>query len=261
MDVLDLQGWTALVTGAGQGVGREIAIQFALHNAGAVVVNDVNRDRAEAVVAEIEEAGGRAAAAVADVTDLAAVSDMVAEVNARFGSLDILVSNAGNYGADASAVTFGEFWTIDPREWQPWVGVNFYGPIMCAHAALPGMVERRRGRIITIVSDAGRVGEAGSEVYSAAKAGAAGFTRAIARSVGRYDITANNIAIAATRTPAVDEQLSDPGTLKRVMSKYVLRRPGEPSDIAPMVLLLASAGGSWITGQTYPVNGGYSFAL
>jgi 3-oxoacyl-[acyl-carrier protein] reductase len=98
-------------------------------------------------------------------------------------------------------------------------------------------------------------------VYSAAKAGAAGFTRAIARSVGRYDITANNIAIAATRTPAVDEQLSDPGTLKRVMSKYVLRRPGEPSDIAPMVLLLASAGGSWITGQTYPVNGGYSFAL
>ena len=124
------------------------------------------------------------------------------------------------------------------------------------------MIERKGGRIITIISDAGRMGEAGLEVYSGAKAGAAGFTRAIARSLGRYQITANCIAIAAIMTPAIEGRLKgNPDTLQKMMEKYVIRRPGQPDDVANMALFLASGASTWITGQTYPVNGGFSFAM
>jgi 3-oxoacyl-[acyl-carrier protein] reductase len=124
------------------------------------------------------------------------------------------------------------------------------------------MIQRNSGRIITIISDAGRVGEAGLEVYSGAKAGAAGFTRAIARSLGRYHITANCVAIAATMTPAIEARLNaNPDMKKKMMEKYVIRRPGQPTDVANMVLFLASDASPWITGQTYPVNGGFSFAM
>ena len=120
------------------------------------------------------------------------------------------------------------------------------------------MIERQGGRIITIISDAGRAGEAGLEVYSGAKAGAAGFTRAIARSLGRYQITANCVAIAATMTPAIEARLkANPEMAKKMMEKYVIRRPGQPTDVANMVLFLASDASAWITGQTYPVNGGF----
>jgi 2-hydroxycyclohexanecarboxyl-CoA dehydrogenase len=146
--------------------------------------------------------------------------------------------------------------------WNGFIGVNLYGVINCASACIPRMIERQGGRIITIISDAGRAGEAGLEVYSGAKAGAAGFTRAIARSLGRHQITANCVAIAATMTPAIEARLkADPERAKKIMEKYVIRRPGRPTDVANMVLFLASGASAWITGQTYPVNGGFTFAL
>ena len=262
MDIFDLQGATTLVTGAGQGVGREIALRFAQSNAGAVVVNDVNRDRAEKVAHEVEALGADAAALVADVTDFASVSGMVDEALARFGGVDVLVNNAGNFGAEPSRVEQGSFWELDPQNWDPVVAVNLFGPMNCMRAVLPSMITRASGgRLITIISDAGRVGEPGLEAYSAAKAGAAGLTRAVAKSVGRYGITANNVAIAATRTPLTADSLEDEERLKKLLSHYVIRRVGEPEDVAPVVLLLASPASAWITGQTYPVNGGYSFNL
>jgi 2-hydroxycyclohexanecarboxyl-CoA dehydrogenase len=142
------------------------------------------------------------------------------------------------------------------------IGVNLYGVMNCAAAVIPGMIKRQApGRIITIISDAGRYGDSGMESYSAAKAGAAGFTRSVARTLGRYDITANAVAIAATRTPATESQYADAERMKRVFERYIIRRPGEPSDIANMVLFLASDASSWISGQTYPVSGGFTLAL
>ena len=262
MDVFDLQGATTLVTGAGQGVGRAIALRFAQSNAGAVVVNDVDLGRAEQVAHEVEAFGAKAVAVVADVTDFPSVSGMVDDAVAQFGGVDVLVNNAGNFGADPSRVQQGAFWEIAPENWDPVVAVNLYGPMNCTRAVLPSMIERATGgRLITIISDAGRVGEPGLEAYSAAKAGAAGFTRAVAKSVARYGVTANNVAIAATRTPTTAGGLDDEQRLKKLLSHYVVRRVGEPDDIAPVVLLLASPASSWITGQTYPVNGGYSFNL
>ncbi|PDT78873.1 SDR family oxidoreductase [Bradyrhizobium sp. C9] len=261
-DILDLNGKVTLITGAGQGVGRQIALHFAAHNAAGIVVNDYFLDRAEQVAREINAAGGKAIAVQADVTDLASVKAMVGKAEQAFGPIDVLVNNAGNAGATPDPDARKPFWETGPEVWNSFIGVNLYGVINCASACIPQMIERKGGRIVTIISDAGRAGEAGLEVYSGAKAGAAGFTRAVARSLGRHNITANCVAIAATLTPAIEARLkADPERQKKMMEKYVIRRPGLPSDVANMVLFLASDASAWITGQTYPVNGGFTFAL
>ncbi|MCC8956637.1 SDR family oxidoreductase [Bradyrhizobium sp. Pear77] len=261
-DILDLNGKVTLITGAGQGVGRQIALHFAAHHAAGIVVNDYFLDRAEQVAREINAAGGKAIAVQADVTDLASVKAMVGKAEQAFGPVDVLVNNAGNAGATPDPDARKPFWETGPEVWNSFIGVNLYGVINCASACIPQMIERKGGRIVTIISDAGRAGEAGLEVYSGAKAGAAGFTRAVARSLGRHNITANCVAIAATLTPAIEARLkADPERQKKMMEKYVIRRPGLPSDVANMVLFLASDASAWITGQTYPVNGGFTFAL
>ena len=175
----------------------------------------------------------------------------------------MLVNNAGNAGATPSPELGKPFWEVGPEVWNSFVGVNFYGVINCTAAVIPGMLARQApGRIITIISDAGRWGDAGLEIYAGAKAGAAGFMRSVARSLGRYQITANSVAIALTATPAVERTLTgDPERLKRTLEKYIIRRPGRPDDVANMVQFLASDASPWITGQVYPVNGGFTFAL
>lgn len=261
-DLLSLSGKVALISGAGQGIGRQIALHFAAHGAAGVVINDYVAARAASVAEEVRQQGVQAVAVQADVTDLAAVQDLVAQANAAFGKIDVLVNNAGSAGAAPSPDARKPFWEVGPEAWNSFIGVNLYGVINCTSACVPGMIERRSGRIITIISDAGRMGEAGLEIYSAAKAGAAGFTRAVARTLGRYMITANCVSIAATLTPQIEQRLqADPERFKRIMEKYVIRRPGRPADVANMVLYLASDSSAWITGQTYPVNGGYSFSL
>jgi 3-oxoacyl-[acyl-carrier protein] reductase len=259
-DLLDLKGRTALVTGAGQGVGRRVALHFAEHGAGAVVVNDFRLERAQKVAEEVEKAGARALAVTGDVGDLEAVNAAVRQGIERFGGIDILVNNAGNAGPNPTEQMTAPFWEQTPEEWHGYLGTNLYGVLNNAHAVLPGMIEREYGRIVTVISDAGRFAEPGRECYSAAKAGAAGFTRSLAASGGRYGITANCVSLAATRTPRTEARL-DGERLKKVMKRYIVRRPGEPEDAANMILMLASDAASWVTGQTIPVNGGYSFAL
>ena len=190
-DILDLNGKVTLVTGAGQGVGRQIALHFAAHKAAGVVVNDYFLDRAEQVAREINAAGGKAIAAQADITDLASVRAMIGQAERAFGPVDVLVNNAGNAGATPDPDARKPFWETGPEVWNSFIGVNLYGVINCASACIPQMIERKGGRIVTIISDAGRAGEAGLEVYSGAKAGAAGFTRAVARSAA---ITSPRIA-------------------------------------------------------------------
>jgi 2-hydroxycyclohexanecarboxyl-CoA dehydrogenase len=263
-DILDMGGRVALVTGAGQGVGRQIALQLAAaKGSGGVVVNDFVLDRAVAVAEEVQAAGGKAVALQADVSDHAGVKAMVARAEAELGTIGILVNNAGNAGANPSADLGKPFWETTPETWNSFLGVNLYGVMNCCAAVIPGMLKRHApGRIITIISDAGRWGDAGLEPYAAAKAGAAGLTRSMARSLGRYQITANCVAIALTNTPAVQRTIQgDQERLKRQMERYIIRRPGEPTDIANMVQFLASDASPWITGQVYPVNGGFTLAL
>ncbi|WP_431015388.1 SDR family NAD(P)-dependent oxidoreductase [Bradyrhizobium pachyrhizi] len=259
--ILDLKGRVALVTGAGQGVGRQVALQLAANNAGGIVVNDFHLDRAQAVAEEICRVGGKALPIACDVTDFRAVTSMVESAEGKFGRVDILVNNAGNAGPSDGLSNIKPFWETGPEEWANWLGTNLYGVLNCTRASINGMLKRNQGRIITVISDAGRVGEPHLAVYSGAKAGAAGFMRGLAKAVGRNNITANCVALAGINTPGVAALMPDEDTMKKILRAYLIRRLGEPSDAANMILFLASDAASWITGQTYPVNGGYSVSV
>lgn len=259
-NILDLTGRTVLVSGAGQGVGRQVALHCAAQGA-AVIINDYHGDRADAVAAEISAVGGTALGMQCDVTDFGDVTAMVARAEQEVAPIDVLVNNAGNAGpADDALASTPPFWETGPKEWEPWIATNFYGVLNMSRAVLPGMIERQYGRVVSVISDAGRVGEPHLTVYSGAKAGAAGFSRGLAKAVGRFGITVNCVALSTIKTPGVASALADPDTVRKALRKYVIRRFGEPSDAANLVLFLASDAASWITGQTYPVNGGYAIS-
>ena len=259
-DILDLNGRNALVTGVGRGIGRHVVGHLAGHNAGGIVINDYYQERAEAAAAELK-AGGATCKLLpmgADAANAADVQRMVATAEQELGGpIQILVNNAGV----PAAVPQKRFVDSEPAEWVPWVNLNLYGVMYCTHAVLRGMIASRYGRIVTVGSEAGRVPMNGLTIYGAAKAGAAGFMRCLAREVGPFGITCNTVAPGATRTPAVDELWGDAVRYRKVLKQYLLPRLGEPADIANMILFLCSDAASWITGQTYPVNGGLSCAL
>ncbi|BBY75279.1 glucose 1-dehydrogenase [Mycolicibacterium parafortuitum] len=247
-----------LITGAGQGVGRGLALAFGRSGA-EVLVNDLHRERSDEVADEIRAAGGSAVSTPFDVCDYGSVVSALADT----GPVDVLVNNAGNAGADG----FGgraKFADTDPGDWEPFLRVNLYGVLHCTRAVLPSMIANSWGRILTIVSDAGRTGDPGGAVYGAAKAGAAGLTRSLALENGRHNITANNISLGTMRTPMTEPlwaEHADSPQAKEILRNYAVRRPGVPEDVTELALLLAGDQGSWITGQTICVNGGYSFGL
>jgi NAD(P)-dependent dehydrogenase (short-subunit alcohol dehydrogenase family) len=256
---IDLSGRVALVTGGGQGVGRAIAGTLA--SAGAkVLVNDFVSERAEAVRKEIEASGGQAEACPFDVSDYISVTNALALAP----GVDILVNNAGNGGAGegGNSALLGKFEKTEPADWDRYFAVNLYGVMNCTRVVLPHMVANAGGRVITIISDAGRVGESHMAPYAAAKAAAAGFTRALAREVGGDGITVNCVSLGTVDTTGQEERAQNsPDAAERLqkqLKRYIVRRLGQPSDVAGMVTFLASAHASWITGQTYPVNGGYT---
>lgn len=256
-----LTGKVAFITGAGQGVGRETALQFARHGAAGIIVNDFVAERAEAVANEVEALGVPALAAQGDVTDFEAVDRCVRKGREAFGGVHVVVNNAGNAGPSDDIGALPPFWETDRQEWDRWLGTNLYGVLNVCRAAVPVVIESGGGRLITVISEAGRTGEPHLAVYSGAKAGAAGFMRGLARAVARHGITANCVALGTIETPGVATLLVDEETRGRIRKLYPLRTLGEPQDAAAAILFLAGPSGRWITGQTYPVNGGYSFNM
>jgi 3-oxoacyl-[acyl-carrier protein] reductase len=239
--MFELNGRTALVTGAGQNVGAGIARALAYRGAH-VVVNDLRPERAEAVVAEIEALGGTARPSAFDVTDHAAVRSAVDGLP----PVDILVNNAGI--VDDMAVT--QFRQTSPADWDGTIRLNVQGVMNCCHATVDGMCDRGWGRIITISSGAGTSGSRfGITAYSAGKGGGIAFTRALAMEVARDGVTANTVALGMMRTgdDGVDESLGRTVPVGRI---------GTPDDVWPAVLWLASEEAAWVTGQTVEVNGG-----
>jgi NAD(P)-dependent dehydrogenase (short-subunit alcohol dehydrogenase family) len=262
---LGINDRVALVTGAGRGIGRQICLTLGAEGA-KVAINDVFQERADAVADEIKQAGGEAMGVVADVTNLEAVTAMVKRISDEWGALDILVNNAGIpviASADDAAVAAGQFFSQSDRsQWDRTMGLITYGVLNCSRAVLEGMSERRWGRIISIISDAGRVGEPRLVAYSMAKAGVVGLSKALAKEVGRYCVTVNCVSPATTETDATAAWIQAQG--ERIMRQYPLAkglsRLGQPSDIANAVAFLASERAEWITGQVLSVNGGYSMA-
>lgn len=260
-NLLSLKGRVALVTGAGQGVGRRVALDFASNGCDTVLVNDYFEDRARGVVEQIKALGGKAIPVVGDVANYEEVSRWLPEAAKAAGGLHIVVNNAGNAGATGDLSKLPRFWETGPEDWPKWLGTNLFGVLNVCHVAIPEIIRcNKGGSIINVISDAGRVGEPRLVVYSAAKGGASAFSRAIAKEIAPHGIRVNAVALSGVNTPGIAPLLADPEVVKRIVKQYPLGRMGEPSDPANLILFLASEASSWITAQTYPVNGGYAIS-
>ncbi len=238
-----LEGRNALVTGGASGIGAAIAARLAAEGA-EVWVGDIDAEGAERVAGEVN---GHALSL--DVTDFESAK---AAVEAT-GTLDVLVNNAG-------ADEFGFFVYTTPDQWRRVLDVNLGGVLNCTHAALPGMQQAGYGRIVNLSSEAGRVGSKGSAVYSAAKGGILGFTKAIAREGARYGVTANAIAPGPIETPLLmsAKEFGEIGekVIETMKEGTQMKRLGQPDEVAAAVAFLASDDATYVTGETLGVSGG-----
>jgi len=258
---LELAGKTVIVTGGASNIGRAISLAFA-HEGANVVIADIDEGQADKVASEANTlaGGGRTIAVRTNVTDYQEVEAMVGRASDEFGSVHVLVNNVG--------------WVLDrlfldqPREdWEKAINVNLWSVIYCMRAVLPQMVENGYGRIVSISSEAGRVGEYREAVYAACKAGIIGLTKSLAREMGRYGITLNSVCPALT-VPSSEEEISEHSmwklglqfftaeTQEKAKRLYPLRRLGTAEDTANAVIFLASDAASFITGQSLSVGGG-----
>jgi 2-hydroxycyclohexanecarboxyl-CoA dehydrogenase len=247
---MKLRDRTAVVTGGGSGIGRAIAEALAREGA-RVAVLDINEAGARDTAAAIERAGGTAAAYGVDVTDVARVDGAIDAVAGRWGGLHVLVNCAGWDKPMPFVDTTPEFW-------ERIIAINLKGPLACTRAALRHMIKQESGRIVTIASDAGRVGSTGEAVYSAAKGGLIAFTKTVAREVARHRINVNCVCPGPSDTPLFQNEFANQSpklaeSLKRVIP---WGRLGVPDDVAPAVVFLASDDAGFITGQTLSVSGG-----
>lgn len=247
---LGLKGKVALVTGSGRDVGGDIAKALAAE--GVKVAVNYRRSEAEAteVVETIKAAGGEAKSFRADIGDYEQVKAMVAGIVAAWGRVDILVNNAGY-------VKYQRFTDSTPADWKAQIDTCLYGAIHCCHAIAPHMIAQEGGRIVSLVGDSSRIGEANLAMAAASRGGTIALGKSLARELGRNNITVNTVSLGLVETSH-----SDPDFLaknrEKIVKAYPLRRIGKPEDVAPMVVFLASAHASWVTGQVISVNGGFS---
>ena len=243
---LKLKGRVALITGAAQGIGKSIALLLAQNGAN-IVVSDINLERAEETAREIESNGSKAMAVKVDVANLKEVEQMVEAVLEKFGKIDILVNNAG-ITRDKLILRMTE------EDWDAVLNVNLKGTFNCTKVVVRHMAKQRSGKIVSIASVVGEMGNAGQANYSASKAGVIGLTKTIAREFAQRGINVNAIAPGYIETPMTEvlaEKVKE--ELKRLIP---MERLGKPEDVAEAVLFLVSEESNYITGQVLNVNGG-----
>jgi 2-hydroxycyclohexanecarboxyl-CoA dehydrogenase len=251
-----LNGKVAIITGGGGGIGGATARRFAREGA-LVAVFDRNLAAAEKVAADIQQAGGRALALACDITVRAQIDAAVAQVSAALGPIDILVNNAG-------WDVFMPFTKTQPAQWDQLIAINLTGALHMHHAVLPGMVERRRGRIVNVASDAARVGSSGEAVYAACKGGLVAFSKTLAREHARHNITVNVVCPGPTDTALFDDYkqgAGSPDKLEEAFRRAIpMGRIGQPDDLPGALLFFASDDAAFVTGQVLSVSGGLTMA-
>ncbi len=251
-----LQDKTVIVTGGGGGIGGASCRRFAELGA-RVAVLDRNIEAAQAVAAGINASGGRALAVACDITDRGSVNAAVATTESELGPVHVLVNNAG-------WDIFKPFTKTDPGEWDKLIAINLIGPMHLHHAVLPGMIERRAGRIVNVASDAARVGSSGEAVYAACKGGIVAFSKIIAREHARHGITVNVVCPGPTDTALFadfKEGAANPEKLVAAFQRSIpLGRIGQPDDLPGAIAFFASDDAAFITGQVLSVSGGLTMA-
>ncbi len=248
---IDLSGDVAVVTGGGSGIGEAIARTLARAGA-AVGVADLSEESAQRVAKQIEADGGRALAVALDIADRASVQAGLAAVRDGLGPVKHLVNNAATWVVKSFA-------DHTAAEIDRVVGITLTGTMAVTQAALPDIVEQR-GTVVVISSDSARIGERYMSVYAAAKAGLLGFTKSVAREVGRQGVRVNAIAPGTTNTPGGSGFIEQVGGAEKLARAYPLGRIGEPQDIANVALFLISPLSSWMTGQVLSVSGGFTMS-
>jgi len=244
---LSLENKVALVTGGSRGIGRAIAIEFAARGAAVVVNYNKSPEAAEAVVKQIQSAGGKAATYQADVSDFKQAEALIKFTVETFGDLSILVNNAG--------ITRDQLIMMMPEaDWDAVINTNLKSSFNCSKTAVKHMMRKRVGRIINMASVAGQMGNAGQTNYSASKGGQIAFTKALAREVAARNITVNAIAPGFVDTEILDGMT--PETLEAALKMIPLGRKGKPEEIAYAAAFLASDEAAYITGQVLGVDGG-----
>jgi 2-hydroxycyclohexanecarboxyl-CoA dehydrogenase len=249
-EATDLSGKVVVLTGCASGIGRATAQQFA--QAGAVVYGgDVNEKDGNAAIAQIREAGGKAEFIPLDLARPASVDVFVDTVKAKTGdAIDIIASVAG-------WERVGPFLENTPEFWDKVIAINYVGAVRMIHRFLPAMIERKAGgRIITVASDAGRVGSMGETFYSGSKGALIAFTKALAREMARYGINCNCIAPGPTDTPLFHEGIQNPNLREALIKAIPLRRLAKTTEVANAILFFATPAAGFITGQVLSVSGG-----
>jgi len=243
---------TVIVTGGGGGIGGATSRRFAAEGA-KVAVYDMNLAAAQKIATEIRAAGGQAAAFQCDITDRAQVDAAVAATQAQLGPVAVLVNNAG-------LDIFKPFVKTVPAEWDKLIAINLTGALHMLHAVLPGMVERKYGRVVNVASDAARGGSSGEAVYSACKGGLVALSKTLAREHARHGITVNAVCPGPTDTAllaGVAEGARDPAKLIEAFKSAIpLGRLGQGDDLASAIAFMGSDDASFVTGQVLSVSGG-----
>ena len=245
-------GKTVIMTGGGGGIGGATCRRFASEGA-QVAVFDMNLEAAEKVAADIRAGGGQAAAFACNITDRAQVDAAVAAAQTQLGPIAVLVNNAG-------WDVFKPFLKTVPAEWEKLIAINLTGALHMLHAVLPGMVERKYGRIVNVASDAARGGSSGEAVYSACKGGLVALSKTLAREHARQSITVNVVCPGPTDTAllaGVAEGARDPAKLiEAFRSAIPLGRLGQGDDLASAIAFFGSDDAGFVTGQVLSVSGG-----
>ncbi|TDG04093.1 2-hydroxycyclohexanecarboxyl-CoA dehydrogenase [Paraburkholderia guartelaensis] len=251
-----LEGKTVVVTGGGGGIGGATCRRFAAEGA-RVAVLDLSLEAALKVADEIHEKGGQALALRCDITNREEVETALQQAQAQLGPVDVLVNNAG-------WDVFRPFTKTEPAQWDKLIAINLTGALHMHHAVLPGMVERKRGRIINIASDAARVGSSGEAVYAACKGGLVAFSKTIAREHARHGITVNVVCPGPTDTALFAEYKEGAGNPEKLLEAFQrsipLGRIGQPDDLPGAIVFFASDDANYITGQVLSVSGGLTMA-
>lgn len=242
-------GKVALVTGAGQGIGQAVAFRLAQEGA-AVGILDRNETTASMTAKTIHETGGKGLALIADVADSAAIGRCVERLRAEFGTVDVLVNNAG---FDRP----GGFLKIKPDDFQAVWSVHLLGAVNCCQACGPLMIEKGDGRIVNVSSIYAKVGSKGESAYCSVKAGLIGLTKSLAREWGPKGVRVNAVLPGLTETPTIRDFMQ-PKFKEAMIAETPLGRAAEPSEIASAIAFLASDDASFITGATLEVSGGWN---